>query len=595
MRRQRGSLAATLLWACALSVVALAIASALLAHYNLAEGYRDRTSADLYARAGVEEFILRSEELQQPQATENPEPLLALFRGHENLLTPTTTLPARVTLLLDGPYRSTDNSLGSGPAPSCFDRGGMRSVPPYSFSLVLRVEAGHKRCLYEALVQQRWPYALTAPGPIRVAGAVGNGPVWGQGQVAAGQFLAPTTIKGNVLAMQSEAIDLLLESSLQPILLETSGASSLYTQIATFSDGLAAEDGRTAPTFPQRLSIGGPLPIYSLSFTPVENEPGEEEGHLNFFPAETSGALVDGDVDLYENAPNEQLYTHCSPDVRCFPGSEHRGTTHAHARPGGGEPALPSTRLRLSKLFQKPDTSAWPLATNPLSHRPPTRMTPQTEPPKDLVVSSDPNRQAGPHEILLRAPQGKVQLNGNLVPGLSDTVSGKLILENCALAVNGNVTLLGSPEDPLVLRAIGSTLIVDGTLIINNGEMDAESNGMVLWCQRFLIKGQGRYNGVIVSRDGGAFFGTDDFSVRQMTHTEQTEPQLRITGGVLMGAHRLTVKQSNSGSASRRYPDLRLRTSTLSSVQLEYGPQYMRTLNQFGALKTLLVEWRANE
>jgi hypothetical protein len=93
-----------------------------------------------------------------------------------------------------------------------------------------------------------------------------------------------------------------------------------------------------------------------------------------------------------------------------------------------------------------------------------------------------------------------------------------LTLEDCSLAVNGDVRLEGDRSDQRVLQGSNASLIVHGTLIVDNGEMEA---------------------------------GTET-----------------------------------------RMPNLDLSTCALASVRLEYGPQYMRSLNQFGPLRTLAIERR---
>lgn len=553
-RRKRASTLVTVLVVLViLASLGTILASALMSHYNLAVRYRDTARAEGWAQAGLQEFIQRSRELQAGGTINTAPPaLLPQFRGHEVLMEAGPRLPATVRLLLDGPHDSRDNSLSPMPARSCFDGAGATSIPPFSYDVVLEVVGEGRRYLFEALVQQRWPYAVAAPGSIRVLGGWRGLAPNDQGQVNGSP---PAEIQGEILAMEA------------PVIAPTGSTdaiemSDLFGLLAPFSH--LQGDANTRPL----VQIGGGFE--QLQFGYQRDYEGTFHPTILRTPVSTQGGLVEGDIHLLRNASEPPRPP--APGLSVDAASAHRGELREDYRLGGRDPRNPATTALMARMFEFPDLSGW----TPVDDR----LTPYLslyDLTSDVILTSHPERQSQEHTIYV--PGGRAFCRENL----QFATHGRLVLDDCSLACAGNVVISAAPgAQSEVLRGTNATLIVKGMLRIDGGRVDAGGNGMVIIAGRFFLRASGSYNGLLVGREGGAFFG----------QSEGSQPGLHIRGGVLLGAQRTTLAFPNQvrgpegelNTISNPQPDMELRTFTVAGTRIEYAPQYLRGLNQFGGL-----------
>lgn len=543
--KRANTLLATLMLVLVALLIALAGAAGLATHYGLANRYYDSAQADLWARAGVQEFLLRSSQLQEESAlvTSLPSPLLDKFRGHEQLLEPSERMPARVRLQLE---RCRDNSLSAVAAPGYYDRGGATSIPPYSFGLALEVSVGSRKLNYEACVQQRWPYAIAGAGPICL---VGNQK---QGGMTSG---AQTFVQGPVLALQSEILDPGSER-----VVDNPTTAGLAESLAPFCTGQKSTAVPEAYSVPGpwtlfRLQIGGSFRSWAVQ-SDYDQTLAPPRMVRTLVPAvyQSCGAVLDGPAYFMENLPDLREAWACEPVLNpVTPESRFRGPLRKSFRLWDLPPQQTTSRRRLQRLVSPPDTSAWPVLSNPSEAR-------------RLVLTGNPAGSAGDG---LRIPGGKARVVGDL--NLEN-----LTLQECSLAVWGDCRILGSPErSGPALRGDRASLVVHGTLMLDEAVMDAGGLGMVIYCDSFFIRAKGEYRGLIVSREGGCFFGAGASS----------SPELRIRGGLVCGGNRASIVSEDFGKLS-------LRALTLVSTDLRYAPEYVPTLNQFAVMTLLSVRRR---
>src|SRR6185436_8549078 len=81
---------------------------------------------------------------------------------------------------------------------------------------------------------------------------------------------------------------------------------------------------------------------------------------------------------------------------------------------------------------------------------------------------------------------------------------------NCILFVDGNLDLsstkprAGGTAVIPALRGTNATIIVNGTLLLNNGSLSASKEGMVIYCRRLVTAAQGHYSGLIMVQKSAA-------------------------------------------------------------------------------------------
>lgn len=624
-------------------LAAFSLATSSLSQLNLSSRYAQRTQADYTARAAMTEFVVRSRAMAgKHDVTSPPEPIFPKFVGKEILLEKQPRVDGLVRLQLN---KCVDNSGNPLPTRSFFDGVGKTSVPPYCLSVVYEVKLGNRNYLYESLVQQRWPYALVAPGPVLIPGRVGPSPAGAADEtnLPPAFWSAASQVKGRVLALQTDVSSDVDEhrsgethagNLINPIRVSMGAYQALYPY--AYSGGVSNASGSsTTSTIREesdaRLILGGGYKMFKLVYTPppppdppppgggpnpvseplagsstpavAPVKPGKWD--LQMFNVTTRGAVVHRGVDLLENLPRGGDGFTTLAKLTVKEGNNLKGKARFDYWLNGEDPGEAASRERMRELFSKPDTSTWPVNNFPRS--------------KEIIIATGPRpvALASPSGLptpptYVQAPTGKIRYQGNFEPAGYDLttdagrdyssfysdyfnlpagydVQGSLTLQDVSLSVDGNLSLQN-----YILRGSRATLIVDGTLTLDGGYLDAGDNGLVIFCRRLIMKSQGNFNGLIVAEKGAALYGAG-------ATTPPAEPGLHIKGGLLVGGTDLLVKgdpgmDTGAGSASAAITPginpLQMRGLMLSSCNLEYAPQYLRGLNNFGNLEVLATELR---
>lgn len=586
-------------------IVAFALAMSTLSQLNLSARYAQRTQADCVARAAMTEFIIRARQADpNKDVTSLGKSVLDVFRTQPTLLQPRGQVDGSARLLLD---HCVDNSSNSQAASSHFDATGVHSVPPFSLSLVYLVHVGTHNYVYESLVQQRWPYALASPGPIVIPGRVGPDPAGSTSNVPTDFWSAPSEIVGRVLSLQT---DIGAESD-SPLPGETrSGALRTPITVSTkIYEALYpyAKEGGLVPYAtgrpPQlqdnqdRLRLGGPLTLTQISLTkppPSGSTPVPGFFSIQRYEQDTRGATIHRGVDLAENLPSGSFGTHTQPVVKVASGNTIRGRIRYDYRIAGMNSKDTASRKEMQALFSKPDTSSWSQVHLPNGGAGEIVIARARIPAGTPGISDTATQYS--------VPTGQCRYHGNFRPAGPDldstvidfylsslgiyttgssTVSGSLILQDVALGVEGDMSL-----ENYVLKGSNATLVVDGTLTIDGGYLDAGDNGLVIFCRRLIMKAQGNFNGLIVAEKGAALFGSGA--------TEAPDhPGLLIRGGMLVGGSDLLIAPSPAADpTSNLLMPLSIRGLTLTSTRIEYEPRYLRGLNRFGNYEVLATDLR---
>ncbi|MBX3169402.1 MAG: hypothetical protein KF760_18525 [Candidatus Eremiobacteraeota bacterium] len=658
-------------------LAAFALATSSLSQLNLSSRYAQRTQADYTARAAMTEFVVRARAMTgKHDVTSPPDPIFPKFVGREVLLEKQARVDGYARLQL---AKCVDNSGNPLPARSAFDSAGKTSVPPFCLSVVYDVKLGSRSYLYESLVQQRWPYALVAPGPVLIPGRVGPAPDGSPDETTLPQafWSAPSEVKGRVLALQTDVTSDIDEhrsgethagNLVNPIKISMAAYQALYpyaysggmtgvpvSGVGSSGAGAGLNTGGASSTIREesdsRLILGGGYKIFKLVYagfelsefinlgskspllrkevTPPYGFPPQPPGgmggqgiergaptdtklppqgdgswQIQTYNVTTKGAIVHRGVDLLENSPPSGDGFTTQEKVTIKEGNKLNGKARYDYWLNGQDPAAAPARERMRELFTKPDTAHWPV-NNFLRA-------------KEIIIGKDPAPGVLKSEsglstppIYVRAETGKIRYQGNFEPSGYDlstaagqdysayyaqyfhlpegyNVQGSLTLQDVSLSVDGNLSLQN-----YVLRGSKATLIVDGTLTLDGGYLDAGDNGLVIFCRRLIMKSQGNFNGLIVAEKGAALYGAG-------AAEPPGQPGLHIKGGLLIGGTDLLVKGDPTLDGASSPPQsmltaiepLQMRGLMLSSCYLEYAPQYLRGLNNFGNFEVLATELR---
>jgi len=592
-------------------LVAFAIATSTLSQLNLSARYAQRTQSDYTAKAAMAEFILRAQQAPPPaDITSVPPPLFDLYQEGEILLQPRPPLEGTARLWLS---RCVDNSSNPEPVASWFDGAGKTSVPPFSVSVVYEITLGSRSYLYESLVQQRWPYALAAPGPIFAVGRIGPDPEESAPVSAVPNLFwsAPSEIKGRVLAMETEvslASDPIPEDphhgppmprvrpARAPINVSEETYKSLYPYAS--AGGVSNRIPASGEGFPMiltmsdRFTLGGPLLIQSLTLqTYGASEPYQSSLAAVPYQQFTTKGKVEGAIDLLENQPEPAPIDSDAvpPSVKIHDLNTHSGRVRYDRRLGGGPSDTQSARQRVRTLFRKPDTANW------------ESVSINAAPLDTIVITSHPGVTG---RDVYYARSGRCRCNGPLKPkktpyqydiATKTTIKfegdplalGALKLEDVSLAVDGDLTL-----EQYLLKGSNATLIVDGTLTLDGGYLDAGQNGMVIFCRRLVMKAQGQINGLIVAEKGAVLYGAANPA------SPPQDPGLIIKGGLLIGGNDLRIQPPlvalppDTQSPSNVLLPLDIHAFMMVSTRIEYAPKYLRGLIRCGPYEVVATELR---
>lgn len=654
-------------------LASFALAASSLSQLNLSSRYAQRTQADYTARAAMTEFVIRARSFSTVHdVTSGPVAIFPKFQSQPILLENQPRVAGRVRLLLDSCVDNGGNSL---PGRSHFDPPGKTSVPPFSLSVVYEVVLGSRTYTYESLVQQRWPYALVAPGPVFIPGRVGPA-LDGAADVTGLPptfWSAPSEVKGRVLGLQTDITADIDEhrageshagNLVNPVKVSMGAYEALapYAYSGGLVDtptnyiGLATGAPTSSSTLREdsdsRLIVGGGYKITKMTLNGVDfskggfvgslikgyptspnsppTKPGgspraevgpntDEKGRelldylvkggglaATVYNVNTTGAIIHRGVDLAENAPPSGDGFTTQSKVTIKPGNKVNGKTRYDYRVNGQNPSDNASREQMRKLFTKPETGAWPanrfnrdkeiIITRDPAPANPVSPSGLPTPPTYIQASSGYLRYPGNFEHPVGYAIGSAAFEAYSAAmgeslGLPEgyNVQGSLTLQDVSLAVDGDFCLQN-----YVLKGSHATLIVDGTLTLDGGYLDAGDNSMVIFCRRLIMKAQGNYNGLIVAEKGAALYGAGAASA-------PAAPGLHIRGGLLVGGTDLLVVGDPTqgvtlGSVSNKVlasiTPLQMRGLMLSSCKLEYEPRYLHGLNNFGNYEVLATELR---
>lgn len=426
-----------------LLVFAFLVAGQSLMDLGFATQYRHAALTDEVARSAVNQFLSEAR-----RAPDQPGYWLARF---QNPVFPDggTRLSGRASINFDpsSPLHSVDNSAQEIPGTSCFDRGsGRKSVPPFGMSLVIAVDLGGRRSVYEAILQKRWQYALAAP--MNLALLKTTWPRSGPGSQLQGNVLhmpEPRGLTPNTMELPMA----LYERAYRSRSPQGMPGNGVYVGADCVWNGhLRAAPGSPTLTVSTGRSLVPPLP----------------RGIWN--GRQGVGALVaklDKMLELPQPAGFQDLSQMSSTQQQRF------GYLGRVMDPNVQPPAL--QYITLSRLqFSDGDY----LINGNVSNNIPSG----TQPDGQDIYSN----------VGISLDNARLYVNGNLI--LSDRVNQR-----------------GEAQTP-GLKGTNATLIVNGDLVLSGGDLDAGDQGLVIMCRNLFLGASGTFRGLLLVQNL-AFIGQD--------------------------------------------------------------------------------------
>jgi hypothetical protein len=139
-----------------------------------------------------------------------------------------------------------------------------------------------------------------------------------------------------------------------------------------------------------------------------------------------------------------------------------------------------------------------------------------------------------------------------------------LALNDCQLFINGDLELsdeitvdpLEPASAPPSLVGRNATLIVNGTLVLRSAILDAQDQGMVIFCRRLVMQAQGNFKSALI----------------EASDPSPSGPPLLIEGAIVCGGGPTVLRLDESQA-------LEVRGLNLSHARVLYDPQYLKALN----------------
>ena len=604
-----------------LFLLSFVVASICMADLDFASSFRTHVQDEQLARAAIAQFTYEAD-----QATVNNSPLesspstdwAARYAGAPVFPDGGSHLPGTVSITFkpSAPYHSVDNSQSSLPAAGWSDRGTSKlSVPPYSVSLVMQTQTGSQRDAFEAIIQRRWPYVLTTPGPIREVGTFGS-PISGLGGLSGGSF-------GGALSGSSGSAwspDPVLVSSLA-----SSGSAMSSTTSSTSPASLTSAVNGGVYCLNGNLTIPDPS-IGQLNPPPISNQLAKLLANLQPPQAASNQLVVGGQIsDGVQTLNSIDNSLQGNVDF-CAPAGAPAGVSVSASNQwtGSSRFSVWTNRdlTRLSKLLVMPGSTGFTPISPPelVEEGTANPANPAQTEPFLMLVNNLTLGSAGavsgplfsnPTKILINESMGNLRLAYH-APGSSGApllsldspittdYSGKTLeLNNCNLYVNGDLVmgnptaLPGSGPGPITLKGSNATVIVNGTLCLSEASIDAQTQGMVILCRYLICQSTGYYRGLIMVQNGAIFYPREDPSLTP----------LELHGAMVIGGTgsfpsqsdlnseaQLSQQQLNdSSSGLQQWLSERVSSSgafvpgmTIWSSQLIYEPRYLPTLHGLG-------------
>lgn len=283
------------------------------------------------------------------------------------------------------------------------------------------------------------------------------------------------------------------------------------------------------------------------------NDPTPIRLGFSFPEADLGNNVMTGDVDSAQGEP-VTLTPSLSPNV-----------WQGRTRPGYGDLRQ---RQTLGRLFTYPPApSSCDLPEGSVS-----------------LLSSEPNRYLLSNDLVLRGSAGQdttFHVDGSLtnLDSQGNSIRSKLVLRDCRLYINGNLDL-GEGG----LEGDNATLIVNGHIVVRDGNMEAAEKGLVILCNRLGVSAVGAYRGLILVRDCCAF---TKMGVTDPNHVEYFNP-LEIRGAIICGGSEARMRLASQ-------PESNLTTTTirgvsLSSARFIYDPRYLTSLQPISPYQLIHFE-----
>jgi hypothetical protein len=495
------SLAQTFTMLSLLMLVAFSMAASTISQVGLTSRIAERGQADGLARAGVNEFILKAQAIQANQSvTEAPVSVLASLTSPV-LVTPSAHLNGNVQLQLG---RCTDNTQNPAPVTSSFGD----EVPPYGLCLALQVTSGQHNYVYEAVLQQRWPYAVAGVAPILVVGATATPQSYQN--VPYPFWAGPSGVQGGKVLSQSCTSLPITQGGPMPSPIDVTALTTYKRLIELATYGTVVQNGNpNLSYYSNALQLGGAVNLFWFLGVSQSNDNGSTSTiNCQIYSPDTTGAEVDSNVDLWNNGVDTRLDGPLPTllQVSVGAGNVYTGTTATN-------PGWIPGNLTMQKILLMPNITNWsPIAVDPT-----------------VQSLSLPTASSG----------SQVQINNSLT-------LASMTLQGAQLGINGDLTVSGH------LQGSDSTLIVNGTLTLASTQLDAGGNGLVIWCKDLICCAYGSFSGLIVAQQGAWIFGSNTSYTSAANNPWPPGPPppggypalpapLTINGGLVVGENTLAV------------------------------------------------------
>jgi len=605
--KKRGTALATVLLASGvLLVVCMALGTMAILDLDVSSSYSMRSQSLLMAEAAVNQLIAEMDRAQEREIEEgggsglemSDLPRLDLLARFRDPVFPAgaNRFPGEVFITFDTRHQmghySVDNSYNEAPAAGWLDRGtSNRSVPPFSIDLLIQTKIGSRATWYQATLRRRWPYVLCTPGRVTLMGA----PTYARDRKTT--TVVPSEVTGNIFNLPGVSFSPSPPPDASPPPPPDTD-QSIFVDVNLIDNLLGVLPPNTAT-----VSVGGESSVKVLL----------SDGSYGPSVRVTSiGNMLLGSVDVGAEDPNAGI------DV--YPGNRAVGSFRQDVKPFNLEKSL-------QRAFQLPSYGNFrevPLQADPPGWRPEPVPGPEsaedpnsesTTPSPSPSPSEEPEDPGPPpffvlyENLVLSGPpppedesfnfdeRGCYRIStpaGNryIVNGNRRNIyyTGKGIeLHDCMLYIAGNLDLsstlplAGGAATVPPLRGNNATLIVDGTLIVNNGSLSGSEDGMVIYCRRLVTAAQGTYHGLIMVQKSAAICPAFPGA------------KIEIQGGIVCGGDPVQLFALNPNfdpeaqGGGPEEVDVRLDGLHLWSTHLKYDARYLKTLNRLGPLTLLAL------
>ncbi len=525
----------------AIIILTVGLALASTSVFNLTTAYEQvsQKQAELATRGAVTEFIHQATRLEgengdviAPEAAlAGLSPIRTYFERHPLLYSAQDPdVQVKVSFDATQPNYSTDNSKGLTDT-----AGWKRTVPPFSVYLVLQTHCNRVSRNYGVLLRRSWPYAVTVPRQMDLQGAV-----------------ADCAVDGNVLMLKDPIED-------------QAGPARILPEDLAMLLNLEAE----------------------YSKTPMLDVLAYELGVNQMVSANTGNVRLAGNRALIKGNIDTDGLTNVPVEVAS--GAQWTGSQHRQI--GRDE-----IQRQLEQVLKFPDVPAG--AANPVVLFPTFF--------RRNVTSSQPNSlQINRFERTADLIQGQLALTGAQAPyyclqtssgnrvvglvsddrvvnfpppneALAARTTGTLKLSDCVLHVKGNLDLTGTDPNVYTLDGDNATLIVEGTLTLDQAYLNSRSRGMVILCRDLVLrKGHGNFKVLLLVQRQAIVLA--ERSNAPLTPTPN--PGMTIEGGIICGQYENNYILTGQDGAPVM---ARVVGLNLADMQIKYNPRYLRGLNQLG-------------